>query len=75
MIHAPIIPDRQILRVLPSVPHLEIMIISDQIHEPPKRLLAFEIAKSIDRLHMMSNGENGFPASDGVCANYRVLGF
>jgi hypothetical protein len=57
------------------MPNLQIMIINNQSHEPRQQCLALPFRKAIDVLHMVAEREDGFPACDGVGADYGVDGF
>jgi hypothetical protein len=65
----------KIIGVIPLEPNLEIVVLNDQSLEPFKGVLALSISQTIDGLDMVSDSEDGFPASDGVSADDWVLGF
>lgn len=75
MIDAAIIPDRQIILILPAQAHLQIVILHDQLHEPLEEVLALRLAHLIDALGVVADGEDALPARDGIGANDRVHGF
>jgi hypothetical protein len=75
MIHTPIIPDRKIIRILPSMSDLKIMIIHHESQKPVQYAFTLPFCKSIDFLHMVSESEDALPASDGVGAYDGVDGF
>lgn len=69
MIHTPVIPNRQIIRILPSVSYLEIMIIGHQSDKPLKQMLALSLCHVIHLLNMVPESEDRLPPSNRVCAH------
>lgn len=63
----------EIVRVLPTEAHLQIVILDDQAHEPVKKMSALLICNTIDLLDMAANCENTLPPSDWVGADHRML--
>ena len=74
MIHRPIIPNRKVILALPPQPNLQIMVIRNQINKPLQSMLALRLRQPIDLLHVVADGEDGFPARDGIGADHRVDG-
>lgn len=74
MIYAAIIPDRQVVRLLPAQPYLEIMILHDQLHKPIQKAARFFFRQPVDVLDVVADGEHGLPTGDGVRADDRVHG-
>jgi hypothetical protein len=75
MIHTPIIPNREIIRILPPVSYLQIMIIHHKSQEPVQYAFTLSFSQSINFLHVVAECENALPAGDGVGAHDRVDGF
>lgn len=75
MVHATVVPDGQIIGVLPSMADLEIMVLHDQGKEPVQRMLALLLTKLIDLRHVVAYTKDGFPAGYRVCANNWMDGF
>jgi hypothetical protein len=74
MIYTSIIPDRQVVLILPPVPDLQVMIFGDQSHKPIQRSFAFVLGQAVDMLHMVPNSEDRLPACNGVGADHGVRG-
>ena len=74
MIHTPIIPNRQIISILPAMPNLQIMILGNQLYKPVERMAGFLFSEPVDVLHVVADREYGFPACDGVGADHGVCG-
>jgi hypothetical protein len=54
--------------------HLQIMILRNQLYKPVQRRATFFFSEPVDVLHVVADGENGFPACDGIRTDYGVLG-
>jgi len=74
MIHAPIIPDSEIVRILPAVAHLQIVVINYQTQKPREKPFALAGGESVDVLYVVAEGEDRFPAGYGVGAYYLERG-
>lgn len=72
VIYAPIVPDSQIIDVLPLQvqAHLQVVILDNQLHEPIEKMLRLLLAQSVDSLHVIADSENRLPARHRVGANY-----
>jgi len=74
VIHAPVVPDGQVVLVLPPVAHLQVVVVDDQADEPVEQRAALESCHVVDLLHVRTDGEDGFPASHWVGADHGVDG-
>ena len=74
MIHAPIIPNRQIIHILPPLADLQIVILHNQLHKPVQSMLALFLGQPVDLLHVVANCEDRLPACHWVGSNHGVLG-
>jgi hypothetical protein len=74
MVHRPVVPDSQVIHVLPAVPHLQVVVLDDKLHEPAQEVRRLLIAEAVDLLHVVADGEDGLPAGDGVRADDGVDG-
>lgn len=74
MIHAAIIPDRQIIRILPSMPNLQVVVLRNQLYEPVQRGFAFFFGEPVDLLHVVADCEDGLPTGHRIGADYGVCG-
>ena len=72
MIDRPVIPDSQIVHVAPLVPHLQVMILHDEIGEPVEEMLRLFLGKPVDLLYVVTDGEDTLPAANGVGADDRM---
>lgn len=74
MIHASVIPNRQIIHVLPLMSDLQVMVFDNQLHKPIQCLLTLFFRQSIDVLHMVPDSKDGLPSSNGVRADHGMDG-
>ena len=74
MVHTPIIPNRHIIHALPLVPHLQIVVLHNQLNKPIQKVLALLLAQAMNALHVVADGEDGLPARDRVGADDGVHG-
>lgn len=74
MIHASIIPNRQVIHILPTKPDLKIMVLNDELDEPIEEPLALGLGEPVDALHVVADGEHALPPRYGVRADHRVDG-
>jgi hypothetical protein len=74
VVHTPVIPDGEIVRVLPPVTDLQIVVIDEQSHEPCEKSLALELAHVVHLAYVLADGKDGLPARDGVGADDGVDG-
>jgi hypothetical protein len=61
-----VVPDRDIVLVLPAEPHLQIVIILQQAFEPGQKHLALLLRHTIDELAVMADREQRLPPRHGV---------
>jgi hypothetical protein len=74
MINTSIIPNCEIIRILPPMTDLQIMILDNQLNEPVQGPLALFLGQPIDLLDVVPYAKYRFPASDWVGANYGMDG-
>lgn len=74
MVHAPVIPDGDVIGVLPLVAHLQVVVLDNELHEPVEEVLALLLAQAVDALAVVTDGIDGLPAGDGVGADDGVDG-
>lgn len=48
------------------------MVLDDELHKPVEEMLRLLFRETMDALHMMADGEDGFPTGNRVCADDRV---
>lgn len=72
MINGSVIPNGQIVDILPSVSDLQVVVVNHKANKPLKELFRFGFCESIDLLCMVSKCENRLPARDWVCTDYGV---
>ena len=75
MVHTSIIPNREIIGILPSMSHLQIVVIDNQPHEPVKQRLRFRLREAVHPLHVMTNSKHRLPAGHGISAYHGMDGF
>ena len=56
------------------MPNLQIMVLDNQPHKPFQQRLTLQWGKVVDLLHVVTDREYGFPACDGVGADYGMDG-
>jgi hypothetical protein len=69
-----VVPDGNIVGILPLQPDLQIMVLVHQLQEPVQQLLALLLRHAVDVLHMPAHGEDALPPGHGVCAHDGVDG-
>lgn len=74
VIDAAIVPDGEIVDIVPSVTDLQVMVLDDQADEPVQDVLGLVIRQTMDVLDMVAHREHGFPACHGVGAHDGVDG-
>lgn len=75
VIDTTIIPNGEIVDVVPTVTDLQVMILHNQADEPVQEVLGLVVGQPVDVLDVVAHGEHGLPARHGVGAHYRVDGF
>lgn len=75
MVHTPVIPDCEIIRVQPLVTDLQIVVIDEQSHEPCEESLTLLLSHVVNLGNVLAECEDGLPARDGVGADDGVDGF
>ena len=75
MVYAPVVPDRQVIRIIPSKPDLQIMVFHNQLDEPIQQVVALCFRHFINTLSMMSDRIDAFPPGHRVGADDRMYSF
>jgi hypothetical protein len=73
VVHASVVPDGQIILVLPSLADMQIVVLNNQLDEPFQCMLAFLLGQAVDLLHVMANSKDRFPACDGIRSDHGML--
>ena len=74
MVHAPVIPNSDIVGVLPLEAHLEVVVLDNKLSKPVEEMLALLLGQPIDALTVVADSIHRFPARDGVGTDDRVDG-
>ena len=74
MVDAPVIPDREVVYIAPPVPHLQVVIVHYEAHEPVEEMPGLVIGEPVDLGHVVADGEDALPARHRVGADDRVDG-
>lgn len=74
MVHRPVIPDGQVILILPPESDLQIMVLRDQVDKPPEEVLRLVLAQPVDLLHVVTDGEDALPPGDRVGPDHGVDG-
>ena len=69
MVHAAIIPDRNVVRVDPSMPNLQVMVLHDELQEPVHQMPTLILGDFVDALRVSSNGEDALKQMSGSPPN------
>ncbi len=72
MVDATVVPDGNIMDVLPLETHLQVVVLHDELHEPVEEMPGFLIAQPVDALDVVPDSEHRLPSCDRVRANNRV---
>ena len=62
----PIIPDGDIVGVLPPVADLQVVVFHQQVDEPIQQFLALVLREPVDVPNVPTHGEDALPPCDGV---------
>ena len=52
MVDAPVVPDGEIVGVLPAVTDLQVVVVGDEVDEPFQGVLALELGEAVDLLDL-----------------------
>lgn len=69
MQNAAVVPDGDIIRVLPAMTNLKVVVVCDQVDKTSQHLVAFLLSEAVDTLYVVTNTEDALPTSDWVGAN------
>lgn len=69
MVHRPVVPDGQIVDILPPVADLQVVVLDDELDEPVEEVLRLGLAQPVDLLDVVAHGEDALPARHGVRAD------
>lgn len=70
----PVIPDGDIVAVLPADADLQVVVVDQQLGEPLQQRLGLELGHVVDVRQVAADGEDGLPARDRVGAHDGVDG-
>jgi hypothetical protein len=73
MIHTAVIPDCQVIDILPSVPDLKIMVLYNKLDEPIQSTSTLFGSKLIDMLHVVAHRKYRFPSGYRIGTDDGVL--
>jgi hypothetical protein len=75
MENAPVVPDGNIIRVLPLEPHLQIVVLVHQLQEPLQQSPALLFRHPVHVLHVAAHGEHALPPRYRVRPHHRMNRF
>lgn len=55
VVHAPVIPDGNIVGVLPLEAHLQVVVLDNELDEPVKEMLALLVGQAVDALAVVAD--------------------
>ena len=75
MVDAAVVPNSQVVDVLPSVADLQIVVFDDQLNKPVQEVLGLIICQAMDVLDVMADSKDALPTGNRVGTNNWVNGF
>lgn len=72
MVDAPVVPDGQVVGIAPPEPHLQVVVLLDELHEPAEDALALLVRQPVDALHVVAHAKHRLPPRHRVRADQRV---
>lgn len=69
MVHAAVIPNREVVGTLPAVPHLQVVVVDDEAQEPRQQAVGLARREAVNVLDVVAQCEHGLPACYGVGAD------
>lgn len=75
MVHASVVPNSQVIYILPAIADLQVMVLDNQLDKPVEEMTGLLLGQPVDLLHMRSHRENALPTSYRVCADHWMVGF
>lgn len=75
MINASVVPDSQVILVLPPIANLKIMVLYYQVEKPSQQTCALCFTHFVDPLGVLADGKDALPSCDRIRADDRVDGF
>lgn len=73
MVDGAVVPDGEVVDVLPAVAHLQVVVLDDQGDEPVQEALGLVVREPFDPLHVRAYREHALPARHRVRADNRVV--
>ena len=74
MERTPVVPNGDIVDVLPTEPDLQVVVVFQKLLEPRQEHIAFLLRYAVDELAVLADGVQTLPAGDGIGSNDRVFG-
>lgn len=74
MEHAPVVPDGDVVGVLPAQTHLDRVVLCHEVVEPLEEVVALLGRDVVDVPHVRADGEDALPARHRVRADHGVDG-
>ncbi len=74
MVNGAVVPDGEIIDVLPAVADLKVVVLDNELGEPVEEVLGFSLAEAVDLSNVVANSEDTLPAGDRVGADDGVDG-
>ena len=74
MIDGSVIPDGQVVDMLPLEADLEVVVLHNQLDKPVEEVLALLVREAVDALDVVADGEHGLPPRYWVGSNEGVNG-
>lgn len=71
--YASVIPDGDVVLILPAEANLQIVVLNKEFQEPIEQTFGFSTSDAVDVADVRADGEDGLPSCDGVGACRRRL--
>lgn len=73
MVDGAVVPDGEVVEVLPAVADLEVVVLDDEVDEPVEEVARLVVGEALDALDVVADGEDALPARHGVRADDGVV--
>jgi hypothetical protein len=64
VVHAPVVPDGQVVLAVPAVAELQVVVLRDELDEPVEEVVALGLAETVNLLGVVADCVDGLPAGD-----------
>lgn len=72
VVRRPVVPDGHVVDVPPPVPHLQVVVLQHELHEPVEEVPRLVLREPVDPLHVLPEREHAAPPRHRVRPHHRV---